>query len=90
MAAPAANVSLPSMNLEPAPPALQIKLLSDKAQAPTRGSEFAAGYDLYSAQDTTIPARGKAIVDTDISLAVPAGTCTLSCPLEPLIQSAKS
>ena len=73
--AEAANISLPSMNLAPNPPALQIKLLSDKAQAPTRGSAFAAGYDLYSAQDTTVPARGKVVVDTDISIAVPAGTC---------------
>jgi len=59
-----------------APPALQIKKLSEKGRLPTRGSEFAAGYDIYAAKDTTIPARGKALVDTDISMAVPAGTCT--------------
>lgn len=58
-----------------APPALQIKKLSDKGRLPTRGSAFAAGYDIYAARDTTIPARGKALVDTDISMAVPAGTC---------------
>lgn len=57
------------------PPALQIKKLSDKGRLPTRGSAFAAGYDIYAARDTTIPARGKALVDTDISMAVPAGTC---------------
>jgi len=28
----------------------------------------------YSAQNTTIPAHGRALVDTDISIAVPAGT----------------
>jgi dUTP pyrophosphatase len=56
-------------------PALQIKKLSDKARAPTRGSAFAAGYDVYAAKDTTIPARGRAMVDTDIAIAVPAGTC---------------
>ncbi|KAL2133914.1 hypothetical protein VTI74DRAFT_1388 [Chaetomium olivicolor] len=56
------------------PPPLLIKKLSDKARLPTRGSAFAAGYDLYAAQDTTIPARGKALVETDISIAVPAGT----------------
>ncbi|KAK4132498.1 dUTP pyrophosphatase [Trichocladium antarcticum] len=55
-------------------PALLIKKLSDKARLPTRGSAFAAGYDLYAARDTTIPARGKALVDTDISMSVPAGT----------------
>jgi dUTP pyrophosphatase len=64
------------------PPPLLIKKLSDKARLPTRGSAFAAGYDLYAARDTTIPARGKALVDTDISMAVPAGTCeSTSCHL---------
>lgn len=60
---------------EQQPPALLIKKLSDKARLPTRGSAFAAGYDLYASQDTTIPARGKALVETDISMSVPAGTC---------------
>ncbi|KAL2022768.1 hypothetical protein VTK56DRAFT_4584 [Thermocarpiscus australiensis] len=56
------------------PPPLLIKKLSDKARLPTRGSAFAAGYDLYASRDTTVPARGKALVETDISMAVPAGT----------------
>lgn len=33
------------------------------------------GTDEDSAHETTIPARGKALVDTDISIAVPVGTC---------------
>ncbi|KAF2270378.1 dUTP diphosphatase [Lojkania enalia] len=53
---------------------LQVQLLSDLAKAPTKGSAFAAGHDLYSARDVVIPARGRARVDTDISIAVPAGT----------------
>ncbi|KAK3300998.1 dUTP pyrophosphatase [Chaetomium fimeti] len=57
-----------------ASPALLIKKLSDKARLPTRGSAFAAGYDLFAARPTTIPARGKALVDTDISMSLPAGT----------------
>lgn len=61
--------------LEQSPPLL-IKKLSDKARLPTRGSAFAAGYDLYAAREATIPARGKALVDTDIAISVPAGTCT--------------
>ena len=60
-----------------APPPLQVQLLSPKGRAPTRGSEFAAGYDVYSSEDTSIPARGKAMVATDMSIAVPPGTCTL-------------
>ncbi|KAL1743573.1 dUTPase-like protein [Schizophyllum fasciatum] len=53
---------------------LLIKRHSDKARLPTRGSPLAAGYDMYSAEQTVVPARGKALVDTGISLAVPAGT----------------
>ncbi|KAF2465049.1 dUTP diphosphatase [Lindgomyces ingoldianus] len=53
---------------------LQVQFLSDKATAPTKGSAFAAGHDLYSARDVVIPARGRARVDTDISIAVPVGT----------------
>jgi len=53
---------------------LLIKRLSDKARLPTRGSPLAAGYDLYSAEKTVIVARGKALVDTQLSIAVPVGT----------------
>lgn len=56
-------------------PRLLVKKLSDKARTPTRGSAFAAGYDVYAARDTTVPARGKVLVDTDISIACPPGTC---------------
>jgi hypothetical protein len=54
---------------------LQVKKLSPQGRLPTRGSAFAAGYDVYAAKDTVVPARGKVLVDTDISIAVPAGTC---------------
>ncbi|KAL7900000.1 dUTP diphosphatase [Trichoderma sp. SZMC 28014] len=53
---------------------LQVKKLSPQGRLPTRGSAFAAGYDVYAARDTIVPARGKVLVDTDISIAVPAGT----------------
>ncbi|KAI1100486.1 dUTP diphosphatase [Jackrogersella minutella] len=59
--------------LEQSPPLL-IKKLSPTAKLPTRGSAFAAGYDLYASQATTIPSRGKALVETGLSIAVPAGT----------------
>jgi len=35
---------------------------------------LAAGYDLYSAYDYVIPAQGKVIAKTDISIRVPDGT----------------
>ncbi|KAH8556987.1 dUTPase-like protein [Umbelopsis sp. PMI_123] len=52
---------------------LLVKRLSDRARIPTRGSSHAAGYDLFCSADTVIPAQGKAIVPTDISIAVPSG-----------------
>ncbi|THC97321.1 hypothetical protein EYZ11_003212 [Aspergillus tanneri] len=55
-------------------PPLFIKKLTDTAYTPTRGSALAAGYDLYSAKETVIPAKGKAMVDTGIAVAVPEGT----------------
>jgi dUTP pyrophosphatase len=61
-----------------APPAqsLLVKKLAPSARAPTRGSAFAAGYDLYAAKEAVIPAKGKALVDTGLAIAVPEGTCT--------------
>ena len=60
---------------------LLIKKLSPHADpgfpaglVPTRGSPLAAGFDLASAYDYVIPARGKELVKTDISIAVPEGT----------------
>ncbi|CEL06218.1 Putative DUTPase (Dut), putaive [Aspergillus calidoustus] len=59
-----------------APPAqsLLVKKLAPSARAPTRGSAFAAGYDLYAAKEAVIPAKGKALVDTGLAIAVPEGT----------------
>lgn len=65
---------MPPISFESPPSALQVKLLSSTAKPPTRGSAFAAGYDLYASKEATVPARGKVLVDTDISIAVPANT----------------
>jgi len=47
--------------------------LSIHAQTPTRGSPKAAGLDLYSASSTTVPARGKELVLTDLQIQLPDG-----------------
>ncbi|XP_008068153.2 deoxyuridine 5'-triphosphate nucleotidohydrolase, mitochondrial isoform X1 [Carlito syrichta] len=52
---------------------LRFARLSEHASAPTRGSARAAGYDLYSAYDYTIPPMEKALVKTDIQIALPSG-----------------
>ncbi|CAH2355110.1 deoxyuridine 5'-triphosphate nucleotidohydrolase [[Candida] railenensis] len=53
---------------------LKVFLRSDKATLPTRGSALAAGYDIYSAEDSIVPGQGQALVSTDISIIVPVGT----------------
>lgn len=82
------NVPVPVTKVQDGPHLL-IKKLSEKARLPTRGSAFAAGYDLYASKETVIPARGKGLVDTDLAMAVPAGTCKLypqtSSPISPSI-----
>eukprot|EP01138_Halocafeteria_seosinensis_P003703 gb/GECG01003786.1/.p1 GENE.gb/GECG01003786.1/~~gb/GECG01003786.1/.p1 ORF type:complete len:155 (+),score=18.06 gb/GECG01003786.1/:1-465(+) len=50
---------------------LQVKKLSEHATLPTRGSKFAAGYDLTSAYDGTVPARGQTLLKTDLSVKIP-------------------
>jgi dUTP pyrophosphatase len=50
---------------------IQIKKFHNEAILPTRGSEFAAGYDLYSVESIVIPSKGQAIVDTGIGIAMP-------------------
>ncbi|XP_065544510.1 deoxyuridine 5'-triphosphate nucleotidohydrolase, mitochondrial isoform X1 [Lathamus discolor] len=56
------------------PPArLRFTKLSENAFSPSKGSARAAGYDLYSAYDCEIPPMGKAVVKTDIQVALPSG-----------------
>lgn len=52
---------------------LKVKRLSTNAQVPTRASMGAAGYDLYAAYDVQVPARGRAVVQTDIVISIPEG-----------------
>ncbi|XP_055542173.1 deoxyuridine 5'-triphosphate nucleotidohydrolase [Wyeomyia smithii] len=52
---------------------LRFAKLSKEAFAPTKGSEKAAGFDLKSAYDYIVPARGKQLVKTDIQVQLPEG-----------------
>lgn len=38
---------------------------------PVRGSSGAAGFDLFAAMPSTVPARGKALIKTDIAVIIP-------------------
>lgn len=70
----------PLLSSNDGPPPLLVKKLSEKAKTPTRGSAFAAGYDLYAAKECVIPKRGKALVDTDLAIAVGVGCCMRLLP----------
>ena len=54
-------------------PVLRFVKLTEKAIPPTRGRARAAGFDLYSACDTTVRARGKVLVTTDLQIHIPDG-----------------
>lgn len=52
---------------------LLIQRLSKSATVPKRASSGAAGYDLSSAETTTVPPRTRKLVATDLSFRLPAG-----------------
>merc|ERR1719253_210271 len=57
-----------------------VKKLRPEASLPVRGSALAAGFDISSAEDVTVPKGGKAIAKTGLSVAVPKGTYARLAP----------
>jgi deoxyuridine 5'-triphosphate nucleotidohydrolase len=53
---------------------LRVKRLRDDAVLPKRNSKKAAGYDIAAVEPTVVPARGRVLVSTGLSIAVPDGT----------------
>lgn len=51
----------------------RVALISATAKVPTRGSALAAGYDLYASEDTVLKARGRGVVKTGVTMAIPEG-----------------
>ncbi|KAI3978785.1 hypothetical protein MKX01_015960 [Papaver californicum] len=58
----------------------RVEKLSEKAVLPSRGSSLSAGYDLSSAAEMIVPGRGKALIPTDLRIAVPEGTYARVAP----------
>ncbi|CAH2095279.1 unnamed protein product [Euphydryas editha] len=52
---------------------LKFTRLTENAFPPVKGSERAAGFDLKSAYDYTVPAKGKELVKTDLQIELPSG-----------------
>lgn len=59
---------------------LQVKLLSENATLPKKGSPLAAGFDLSSAHDVVIKSGSRGLVKLDISIACPPGTYARIAP----------
>ena len=59
---------------------IKVKKLSDKARLPTKANSSDAGFDLYSSEDIEIPSGERAIVSTNISLAIHDGWVGLIWP----------
>ncbi|KAJ6687255.1 DEOXYURIDINE 5'-TRIPHOSPHATE NUCLEOTIDOHYDROLASE-LIKE [Salix purpurea] len=58
----------------------RVKRLSENVVLPSRGSPLSASCDLSSTSAAKVPARGKAIIPTDLSIAVPEGTYARIAP----------
>lgn len=54
-------------------PTLKVKLLSENAKMPTRGTPGSSGLDVYSPINVIIPAMGSALIPTDLAFDIPYG-----------------
>lgn len=52
---------------------IKIKRLTETAKIPTRGSEYAAGYDLYADNTVTIHPEENQLIHTGIAIEIPEG-----------------
>ena len=52
---------------------LKVKRVWEGAKLPIRGSEQAASLDLFAAEEKVIPAQGKGMVSTGITVKLPVG-----------------
>lgn len=59
---------------------LNVKLLLPEARVPTKATPGAAGWDLYAAEDVTIPAGTWSSVETGIAVSLPVDCVGLIWP----------
>ena len=53
---------------------VRIQRLIEDARISTRESKLAAGHDLYSIENLTIPAHSRSLIKTGVAITVPNGT----------------
>jgi deoxyuridine 5'-triphosphate nucleotidohydrolase len=59
--------------VDPEPSVLSFKRLNPRAVLPTRGSDAAAGLDLYAIEEVIIPPGGRRLARTGLAVAIPEG-----------------
>ena len=59
---------------------LKVQRLNNNAALPKRSTEGAAGYDLFAGHDFIIPAGGKGLVKTGLSISFPVGVYARIAP----------
>ena len=64
---------------------LLVQILGQNGKVPTRGTEFAAGYDLHSAEEITLKTKTRQAVSTEIAILVPSGTYGRIAPRSGLV-----
>jgi dUTP pyrophosphatase len=52
---------------------IKVKKLTENAIIPTQGTPFAAGYDLYAAEDVTVVSGTRKLIKTNISMEITPG-----------------
>ena len=52
---------------------INVKKLSENATIPTQGSAYAAGYDLYAAEDAVVVCGTRKLIKTNISMEITPG-----------------
>ena len=52
---------------------INIKKLTENATIPTQGTKFAAGYDLYAAEDAVVVCGARKLIKTNISMEITHG-----------------
>jgi dUTP pyrophosphatase len=57
-----------------------VKLLTPFARLPERAYEHDAAWDLYAAEEVTLPPLGRAVVGTGIALGLPSHLAALTLP----------
>ena len=64
---------------------LRVKKLAPEAQMPSKGSQRAAGHNLYVNKAKKVTARGQTVIGTGIAIGRPRGTCGQITPRRELV-----